>query len=774
MLWCFLTIYCVWGATTAFSQAIDPGTGVKLSQKKSYYPVYSPDGKWIAGCGGFDGVWVTPAAGGTSVKLVGKPTATYNGSSIEFMITRKMGFTPDSREVVYTSSIIDESRGTTVSVWKTAGGNSIEHEIPVLMAADVETHNTRVIRDEALNGRYSTSGRYFGYINYDHRAVTDPANAAHHYAIAVYDSSTGETRYFADDPAKRSRNFSFSSDETSLVAEYTDSGIADGRIHICIFPLDGGSPIDITWNDNPYNALFYSNPEFSPDGRWVLYNAMTYDSSKRMLFAYNTETGKTTSVFPETTVWNTDAAWTPDGKQFCCQLELGSTNNGALYRFDFNEADLGVKPELGEVALYIPRAFGNKLVDFSLDSISRDDSVRYASFSSLISEYSPVWSPDGNTIAFTNQFGATIWTVSAAGGQPVLAANYNNIYDYNGYKITLDRPAKIVYAPDGKRLVFPSGIIDESRGTKVTITEGTTPSGTHFGYGISNPIPVIKELNLETGETGLVLDSAYSPIYSHSGRYLAYSTSSDRFLTIYDTATGESKTLNSARSQPYCFTPDATAIISRVGINDMYRIPLDGSPATKLFSCTFSSADISPDGSLVLFDGTIGGKTGFFVYEVKSGTIYPFLINTDGFLCSEGKFSPDGKKICYSLGYSGSGSWIHTYVRDFNLSDIGIPAAVSESVPSPFALSGNYPNPFNPSTTIGFSLDTPGKVNMAVYSLSGQKVRELISNSYMTVGSHSIVWDGRDERGKTVSSGIYFTRLTRGVLSVSGKMTLMK
>ncbi|MBA7705282.1 hypothetical protein ES703_114108 [subsurface metagenome] len=90
-----------------------------------------------------------------------------------------------------------------------------------------------------------------------------------------------------------------------------------------------------------------------------------------------------------------------------------------------------------------------------------------------------------------------------------------------------------------------------------------------------------------------------------------------------------------------------------------------------------------------------------------------------------------------------------------------------------FSLYQNNPNPFNPTTTIEFSLPGEGFTTLAIYNLAGQKIRELIAGN-MTAGAHSIVWDGMDDSGSPVSSGIYFSRLTMGERTVSGRMVLVK
>ena len=94
-------------------------------------------------------------------------------------------------------------------------------------------------------------------------------------------------------------------------------------------------------------------------------------------------------------------------------------------------------------------------------------------------------------------------------------------------------------------------------------------------------------------------------------------------------------------------------------------------------------------------------------------------------------------------------------------------------MPARVILSPNYPNPFNPSTTIRFSLPEAGLVDLVIFNVTGQKVRKLLSK-HMALGIHSIVWDGCDDRGIPVSAGIYFSRLNLNNSSVNGRMMLVK
>jgi len=98
---------------------------------------------------------------------------------------------------------------------------------------------------------------------------------------------------------------------------------------------------------------------------------------------------------------------------------------------------------------------------------------------------------------------------------------------------------------------------------------------------------------------------------------------------------------------------------------------------------------------------------------------------------------------------------------------------VEETSPAQFALLVNYPNPFNPSTTISFTLPSPSRAELDVYSITGQRIRTLVSG-IQSSGKHSILWDGRDDSGKAVSSGVYLSRLVMGKKVAVGRMLLLK
>ena len=144
----------------------------------------------------------------------------------------------------------------------------------------------------------------------------------------------------------------------------------------------------------------------------------------------------------------------------------------------------------------------------------------------------------------------------------------------------------------------------------------------------------------------------------------------------------------------------------------------------------------------------------------------------------------DGLPTCdrRALMWTGYVKYPNTYLRDDEKAILRrspfikapVPVGVEEDgLPDTFALDQNYPNPFNPSTDITFSLNELSDVKLVIYNILGQAVRELASGS-LTAGSYKYRWDGRNDVGLAVTSGLYIYTLSTGSRSVSRKMILVK
>jgi hypothetical protein len=94
-------------------------------------------------------------------------------------------------------------------------------------------------------------------------------------------------------------------------------------------------------------------------------------------------------------------------------------------------------------------------------------------------------------------------------------------------------------------------------------------------------------------------------------------------------------------------------------------------------------------------------------------------------------------------------------------------------LPDNFALHQNYPNPFNPTTTIKFDIPEPTYISLKIYNLMGQEVRSL-NNKWLPTGSHRLIWNGKDQQGIPVSTGVYIYRLQSQKFQQTRKMLLLK
>lgn len=96
------------------------------------------------------------------------------------------------------------------------------------------------------------------------------------------------------------------------------------------------------------------------------------------------------------------------------------------------------------------------------------------------------------------------------------------------------------------------------------------------------------------------------------------------------------------------------------------------------------------------------------------------------------------------------------------------------SVPAPFSLSANYPNPFNPSTRFSITLPEASPLTVEVFNLQGQRIRTLSNDGVYGAGIHAFRWDGRDSHGRPAASGVYIYHAATAKMSVARKMNLVR
>ena len=94
-------------------------------------------------------------------------------------------------------------------------------------------------------------------------------------------------------------------------------------------------------------------------------------------------------------------------------------------------------------------------------------------------------------------------------------------------------------------------------------------------------------------------------------------------------------------------------------------------------------------------------------------------------------------------------------------------------MPLSFCLTRNYPNPFNATTVIEYALPKECMVNLAIFNISGQRIKSLV-NKYQQAGYKNVLWEDKNDEGREVSSGIYFYMLEAGIFNEVRKLVLLK
>ncbi|MDH3892274.1 MAG: T9SS type A sorting domain-containing protein [candidate division Zixibacteria bacterium] len=174
--------------------------------------------------------------------------------------------------------------------------------------------------------------------------------------------------------------------------------------------------------------------------------------------------------------------------------------------------------------------------------------------------------------------------------------------------------------------------------------------------------------------------------------------------------------------------------------------------------------DLLGDGALQvekLIDDHVDMVAGFDEREVRIG-----ILDLDG-----GELIASGEQVLLML--DGRYDVTSAMAVDAAGRAVYLSAVEEEALPDEYDLGDNYPNPFNPSTTIAFSLPKSSEVRLDVFNMLGQRVATIV-NARLEAGKHEVTWGGKSDRGGTAASGVYFYRLTTTQFSDTKKMILLK
>jgi len=233
------------------------------------------------------------------------------------------------------------------------------------------------------------------------------------------------------------------------------------------------------------------------------------------------------------------------------------------------------------------------------------------------------------------------------------------------------------------------------------------------------------------------------------------------------------------------FTPTADGYLNRIEFwtNDAASVDVFvyddfGSAPTNLLTSelgkTFNEAGYHSV-SLTSPPQVTSGDDVYAVVRISNNS-YGFPLVTD----NSGP-TPSGYTYMSSTGSSGTwtdmgasyGNDVAIRIRTVPSLSVGIEDDDENSLPYRYNLGNNYPNPFNPTTTIEYSLEQRSHVTISVFNVIGQEVSTLTSQ-VQSAGPHTTGWDGTDYTGRPVASGMYFYRMTAGDFTQTRKMLLLK
>jgi hypothetical protein len=159
------------------------------------------------------------------------------------------------------------------------------------------------------------------------------------------------------------------------------------------------------------------------------------------------------------------------------------------------------------------------------------------------------------------------------------------------------------------------------------------------------------------------------------------------------------------------------------------------------------------------------------IYYGVFDSLFNFLTFPNRISISEFKF-PGHTQPCFQASFASLGH-IYAFNKSVDKNSLTQQSEIADGqTPNTFALLQNYPNPFNPETIIKYQITSPAAVSLKIYNLRGQEVRTLV-DAVQNSGNYEIPWDGRNDFGNALASGVYVYRLQAGEQLAAKKLTLI-
>jgi hypothetical protein len=142
-----------------------------------------------------------------------------------------------------------------------------------------------------------------------------------------------------------------------------------------------------------------------------------------------------------------------------------------------------------------------------------------------------------------------------------------------------------------------------------------------------------------------------------------------------------------------------------------------------------------------------------------------------------GDIPGSGERLFHSIVVKQTSEGLTSGEIYFDAVQSGVPTSVEKDkdvMPAEYALEQNYPNPFNPSTQIAFTIPEASNVTLEIYNMLGEKVSTLVDSRRLSAGRYEYTWNGKDNFGGRLSSGVYLYRIQAGEFVQIKKMMMLK
>ena len=676
---------------------------------------FSPDGKTIAAAGDVD----------DSIKLWDVDTG-YLKSDLRIESDpeiNKITFSPDGKTIAGCAGWSDRM----VYLWDVASGT---------LRASLTGHT-----DSVNYVSFSPDGRTL-------------ASGGEDYTVVLWDAETLSYKTTLTTHTNRIEGIAFSPDGKTIA-----SGSRDGKI--------------ILWDtQNLEKKLIISGHiygfqsiAFSPDGKTIA--SGSYDKTVRL---WDTTTGKNTSTLPGHIAVVESVAFSPDGRMIASGGGTSSVNRWSADDFTVKLWDVDSGQNINTL-------YGHKW-----------------------SVYHVTFSPDGKyLVSSSGDSRAIFW--DAKTGNPQWTITGDGVLQENNYTSGGETVGPIEFSADGRTFVSAnrSEIRLWNTESRQTVASFMSPSHRFSNIAFSpdgKTYAAMREdnemylLNVATGEIRTFLTghtSRFTSIaFSPNGETLV--TAGDDKVRFWNPENAELKlsvTGMPNETDTIAFSPDGQtlATASWDGTMLLWDVP-------SVINLALHESDITGDGILSIHDLLLVaanfGRTGTTAIDVNSDEVVDIadLIK----IASELEIAAIKPELTYDLDVVPSIAEVKTWINEAKQLDLFDPInqkgvdflinLLKAITPNRTALLPNYPNPFNPETWIPYQLAQPTDVTIHIYATNGDVIRTL-DLGHQTIGLYhhrgsAAYWDGTNELGEAVASGIYFYTFTAGTFTATRKMVIRK